>query len=230
MEHNILNDVSQLDEAGSDTAQARDVAGPQPRAGPLDRFPAQHDGRDDMKRLCAIGSALLVLWTPVLPAACADSDGYAEAVRVGMTIAGAAAGLGAGSAIGVSFSLDAIDTPLSNALLLTIPVAAAGAATGAVAGRWIADVILRHQPSPLFAVIEGAGLGLVGGALVGSVTFSLNFVIAYSLLDVPEGYWGRFDYPQTVGMAVLAGGFWGGFFGTLAGAVVVPAIALLMGF
>ena len=183
-----------------------------------------------MKRLCAIGSVLLVLWIPALPVACANSDSYAEAVRVGMTIAGAAAGLGVGTSIGVSFSLGAIDTPLSNALLLTIPVAATGAATGAVAGRWIADVTLRHQPSPLFAVIEGAGLGLVGGALVGSVTFSLNFVIAYSLLDVPEGYWGRFDYPQTVGLAVLAGGFWGGFFGMLAGVVAVPVVSLYMGF
>jgi hypothetical protein len=153
-----------------------------------------------------------------------------EAVQVGMTIAGAALGLGAGAAIGIGFSLDAIDTPLSDTLLLTIPVAAAGAATGALVGRWIANVALEHQPSPLFSIVEGAGLGFVSGAFVGAVVFPLNFVIAYPLLEVPEGYWGRFDYPQTVGMAVLAGGFWGGFAGLLGGAVAVPLISLYMEF
>ena len=147
-----------------------------------------------------------------------------------MTIAGAAAGLVAGASIGISFSLDAIDTPLSNTLLLTIPVAAAGAATAALVGRWMADVALRHQPSPLFSVIEGAGLGLVCGAIVGAIVFPLNFVIAYPILEVPEGYWGRFDYPQAVGMAVLAGGFWGGFFGMLAGAIALPVVSLIMDF
>ena len=147
-----------------------------------------------------------------------------------MTVAGAAAGLAAGTSIGVGFSLDAIDTPLSNTLLLTIPVAAAGAAAGALAGRWIADVALRHQPSPLFAIVEGAGLGLVSGAFVGAIVFPLNFVIAYPLLEVPEGYWGRFDVPRTIGLAVLAGGFWGGFAGMLAGAVAVPLISLYVGF
>jgi len=183
-----------------------------------------------MKRLCVTGCVLLILSIPMLPAACGSADGRAELVCAGMTIAGAAAGLAAGSAIGIGFSLDAIDTPLSNTLLLTIPVAAAGAATGALAGRWMADVALRHQPSPFFAIIEGAGLGLVCGAIVGGVVFPLNFVIAYPILEVPEGYWGRFDYPKTVGMAVVAGGFWGGFFGMLAGTVAVPLISLAMGF
>jgi hypothetical protein len=83
---------------------------------------------------------------------------------------------------------------------------------------------------PLFAIIEGAGLGLVSGAIVGGITFSLNFVIAYHILEVPAGYWGRFDYPQTVGLAVLAGSFWGGFFGILAGAGAVPLVSLYMSF
>jgi len=147
-----------------------------------------------------------------------------------MTIVGAAAGLVAGASIGISFSVDAIDTPLSSTLLVAIPVAAAGAATAALAGRWIADATLRDEPTPLAAILKGAGLGLVGGAFVGGIVFPLNFAIAHRLLDVPEGYWGRFEYPQTVGMAVLSGGFWGGFFGACAGAALVPIISLYMGF
>jgi TRAP-type C4-dicarboxylate transport system permease small subunit len=183
-----------------------------------------------MKRMSAVLCILLTLSIATSPLFGAESDDRSEFVRTGMTIVGAAAGLAAGASIGVGFSLDAIDTPLSNTLLLTIPVAAAGAAAGALAGRWIANVALRHQPSPLFAIIEGAGLGLVSGAFVGGIVFPLNFAIAYPLLEVPEGYWGRFDYPRTLGMAVLAGGFWGGFFGLIGGAVAVPLISLAMGF
>jgi len=183
-----------------------------------------------MRRIGVIACALLLV-APSLASAGNEIEGErAEFARTAMTIAGAAAGLAAGTLIGVGFSLDAIDTPLSNALLLTIPVAAAGAAAGAVAGRWMADVTLRHQPSPLFALLEGAGLGLVGGAFVGAIVFPLNFVIAYPLLEVPEGYWGRFDYPQTVGMAFLAGGFWGGFWGMLAGTAAIPIVSLAMRF
>ena len=183
-----------------------------------------------MKRIGVLGCVALLLAIPVLPAIGEPTDKQAEVARAGMTIVGAAAGLAAGASIGLAFSLDAIDTPLSNTLLLTIPVAAAGAAAGALAGRWIANVALRHQPSPLFAVVEGAGLGLVGGAFVGGIVFTLNFVIAYPLLEVPESYWGRFDVPRTIGLAVLAGGFWGGFTGMLAGAVAVPLVSLVMGF
>ena len=183
-----------------------------------------------MKRTSAVLCILLALSMPASPLLGAEPDDRAEFVRTGMTIVGAAAGLAAGASIGIGFSLDAIDTPLSNTLLLTIPVAAAGAAAGALAGRWIADVALRHQPSPLFAVIEGAGLGLVGGAFVGAIVFPLNYVIAHPLLEVPEGYWGRFNYSRTLGLAVLAGGFWGGFTGMLAGAVAVPLVSLYMEF
>lgn len=185
---------------------------------------------DAMKRMSAVLCILLTLSIPTSPLLGAEPEDRAEFVRTGMTIVGAAAGLAAGASIGIGFSLDAIDTSLSNTLLLTIPVAAAGAAVGALAGRWIADVTLRHQPSPLFAIVEGAGLGLVSGAFVGGIVFPLNFVIAYRLLEVPEGYWGRFDYPRTVGLAVLAGGFWGGFFGMIGGAVAVPLISIAMGF
>ena len=197
----------------------------------LDRAHVWRHGSRDMKRLGAFACVFLMLLASTLPLLGDELDSdRAEVVRVGMTIVGAGIGLAAGSAVGIGFSLDAIDTPLSNTLLLTIPVAAAGAAAGALVGRWMADVALRHQPSPLFSVIEGAGLGLVCGAIVGGIVFPLNFVIAYPLLEVPEGYWGRVDYPQTIGLAVLAGTVWGGFFGMLAGAVAVPLISLVMGF
>jgi hypothetical protein len=197
----------------------------------LDKARVSRHRSYDMKRFGVCLCVLLILSASTLPLLGDEVDpDRAEFVRTGVTIAGAAAGLAAGASIGISFSMDAIETPLSSALLLTIPVAAAGAAAGALAGRWMADVALRHQPSPLFAILEGAGLGLVSGAFVGAIVFPLNFIIAHPLLEVPEGYWGRFDYPQTLGLAVLAGSFWGGFFGMMGGAVALPIISLVMGF
>ena len=152
-----------------------------------------------------------------------------ELVRTGMTLSGAALGLGFGIAIALSLSLDANDTPLSTTLLLVIPVAAAAAATAAIAGRWVAEATLARSPSPLLSPIVGAGLGMLGGAFVGGISFSLAFAIAIPSLDVPAGYWG-FDYPQAVGMAVVAGAFWGGLAGIPIGAVSVPIISLYMGF
>jgi len=183
-----------------------------------------------MRQLGALACILLTILASSLPLLGNEIDpDRAEFVRTGMTIAGGAAGLATGASIGLGFSLDAIDTPLSNTLLLTIPVAAAGAATGALAGGWMANTVLRHRPSPLLAVLDGAWLGLIGGAFVGVVTFSLNFAIAQPLLEVPEGYWGNPPIPP-VAMAFVAGGVWGGIFGALGGAVVIPVIALVMGF
>ena len=183
-----------------------------------------------MKSIRASLCILLTLFATWLPVLGQMPDlAKAEMVRTGMTIAGAGLGLAAGSTIGIGFSLDAIDTPLSNTLLLTIPAAAAGMAAGAVAGRWIANVALNHQPSFLFSIIEGAGLGLVAGAFVGGVTFPVAIALGIPILEVPEGYWG-FDYLGAVGMAVLAGALWGGFYGAMAGAVALPVISLVMGF
>ena len=174
---------------------------------------------------------VLVLVMSSLPSWGSEIDAERdEVVRTGMTLLGGAAGLAVGASIGLAFSLDAIDTPLSNTLLLTIPVAAVGAATGALAGYWIADVTLRHRPAFLWSILEGAGLGVVAGAFVGAITFPTNFVIAHAVLEVPEGYWGRFEYLPTLGMAVLAGGVWGGVFGAMAGAVTVPILSLVVGF
>jgi len=170
---------------------------------------------------------LVAVWLPVFGEDLEVEN--AEILRSGMTIACAGIGLAAGTAIGVGFSLDAIDTPLSNMLLLTIPVAAAGAASGALAGRLFADIVLNQQPSFLLSIIEGAGLGLAAGAFIGALTFSTNFAIAVPLLEVPEGYWGDPPIPK-MAMALVAGAVWGGIFGTMAGAVALPIVSLLMGF
>jgi len=193
------------------------------------RGPSCHCG-SEMKAirvsLCII-SMLLAMWLPVFGE---DVDPLkAEWLRTGMTIACAGMGLAAGSAIAIGFSVDTIDTPLSNMLLLAIPVAAVGAATGALAGHWIADVVLKHQPSPLWSIVEGAGLGAATGAFIGALAFSTNFAIGYHVLEVPEGYWGEPPIPM-VAMALVAGGVWGGIFGAMAGAVALPVITLLMGF
>lgn len=183
-----------------------------------------------MKTIRACLCILLMLGAIGLPLVADEPEQeLAEWVRTGMTIAGAGVGLAAGSAIAIGFSLDTIDTPLSNMLLLTIPVAAAGAATGALAGRWMVDTALKHRPAPLFSILEGAWLGLLAGAFVGSITFSTNFAIAFPLLEVPEGYWGDPPIPM-VAMAAVAGGVWGGVWGGMAGAIALPIVSLLMGF
>jgi len=183
-----------------------------------------------MKRIRVVVCILLTLGITWLPLFADELDTErAERLRTGMTIAGAGMGLAAGSAIAIGFSVDTIDTPLSNMLLLTIPVAAVGAAAGALAGHWIADVVLKHQPSPLFSIVEGAGLGAAAGAFIGALAFSTNFAIGYHVLEVPEGYWGEPPIPM-VAMALVAGGVWGGIFGAMAGAVMLPVVSLIMNF
>ena len=149
-----------------------------------------------------------------------------EIVRTGMTLFGAVLGLGIGPFLNPSPE----GTPFSDLLLVSIPAAAAATATGALAGRWIADVTLAMEPSLLLSPALGAGLGAVATAFVGGVSFSLAFAIAIPILDVREGYWGPFNYPQAVGMSFLAGAFWGGLAGIPIGAVTVPIISLYMGF
>lgn len=170
---------------------------------------------------------LLAVWLPALGDSL-DTE-YVETLRSGVTLAGTGIGLAAGVAIGVGFSLDAIDTSLSNMLLLSIPVAAAGAVSGALAGRVFADIALNQQPSFPLSIVEGAVLGLAAGAFIGSITFSTNIAIAIPLLDVREGYWGDPPTPK-IAMALVAGAFWGGMFGAMTGAVALPIISVVLGF
>ncbi len=150
-------------------------------------------------------------------------------VRTGMTIGGTLLGLGIAGA--TAFFLVPEGTPLADRLLVAIPVAGVAAATGAVAGRWMADTALKLKPSLIFSPLIGAGLGFVGAAVVGGISFALAFAIAIPTVEAPPGYWGSdFTYLQAVGMGLLAGAFWGGIAGGPVGAVAVPIISIYMDF
>jgi len=152
-----------------------------------------------------------------------------DRVRIGMTAGGAILGLGIMGA--VAFFLPPEGTPLANRLLVAIPVAGVSGATGALAGRWIADSALKLKASLVFSPLIGAGLGMLGAAFVGGIGFALAAAIAIPAVAAPVGYWGSgFTYPQAVGMGLLAGAVWGGIAGIPAGAISVPLISLYMGF
>ena len=148
-----------------------------------------------------------------------------EQVRAGMTICGALLGLG----IAIAAALDVIpsDTPLSDSLLVVIPVAAVTTTTILFASRWIAEVTLSVKPSLLSSPFLGSALGLVGGAFAGGISFALGMSLAIPIVNVSTG---SLNYPQSIGMGFLAGAVWGGIFGIPAGAVAVPIISLYMSF
>ena len=151
-----------------------------------------------------------------------------ETVQTWMT---AGASLASLAIAGVSaFSLCPEGAPLSNSLLVAIPAGGVGAGVGAIIGRWIADTVVGMKTSKLLSPIVGAGLGMLGGGFVGAITFTLAFAIGFATLDVEPGYWGSLTYTQALGMAALAGGFWGGLTGIPAGAVAVPIISFYMDF
>jgi len=180
-----------------------------------------------MKHMRVVTCILLVILIPSLSILANDVPlEKEEIVRTGMTLFGAVLGLGIGAFLNPSPE----GTPWSDLLLISIPAAATATATGALVGRWIAEVTLAQEPSLWFSPILGAGLGAVGTAFVGGVSFSLAFAIAIPTLDVREGYWGPFNYPQAVGMSFVAGAFWGGLLGVPIGAVTVPIISVYMGF
>jgi len=175
--------------------------------------------------LCVILAALI----PALPAIGADlQPSKADSVRTWMSVGSSLLALGiAGSS---AFFVCPEGTPLSDLLLVAIPVGGVAAATGAMAGRWIADTTLSMKPSGLMSPLLGAGLGAMAGAVVGGISFALTVAIAIPIVDAPPGYWGRFNYPLTIGMGILSGAVWGGLSGIPAGAVAVPIISFYMGF
>jgi len=182
---------------------------------------------DTMKRIRAVICILMMALIPGLSVSGNDLPAEkVERVRTGMTIFGAILGLGIGSVLNPSPP----GIPLSSALRIVIPVAATAAATGALASRWIAEMTLVRRPSLILSPFLGAGLGAAGSAVVGAISFALAAAIAIPTVEAPEGWWGRFNYPQAVGMGFLAGGFWGGLLGIPLGALSVPIISLYMGF
>ncbi|HUT87434.1 MAG TPA: hypothetical protein VMX15_05055 [Candidatus Heimdallarchaeota archaeon] len=180
-----------------------------------------------MERAIAKGVCLLMVATlTLLPVSGTDlPEDKVEQVRTWMTIGGAVLGLG----IGIAGSLDLIpeETSLSDSLLVVIPTTAVTAATAALAGRWIAETALALRPTVVFSPLVGAGLGMIGGALSGGISFALGMAIAIPAVDVSVG---EFTYLQAIGMAALGGALWGGIFGIPAGAVAVPIISLVLNF
>jgi len=180
-----------------------------------------------MKRAIVKGFCLLMVATLTsLPVSGTDlPEDKVEQVRTWMTIGGAVLGLG----IGIAGTLDLIpeDTPLSDSLLVIVPGAAVTAATAALAGRWIAETALALRPTLVFSPLIGAGLGMLGGAFSGAVSFSLAMAIAIPAVDVSVG---EFTYLKAIGMAALGGALWGGILGVPAGAVAVPIISLVLNF
>ncbi len=180
-----------------------------------------------MERPIVKGFCLLMVATLIaLPASGTDlSADKVEHVRTWMTVGGAVLGLG----IGIAGTLDLIpqDTPLSDSLLVIVPGTAVTAATAALAGRWIAERALSLRPTLAFSPLVGAGLGMLGGAFSGAVSFSLAMAIAIPAVDVSVG---EFTYLQAIGMAALGGALWGGIFGIPAGAVSVPIVSVYLGF
>jgi hypothetical protein len=174
------------------------------------------------KLICVLMAALLpgmsVIGSELPP-------GKVEAVRRGMTICGGGLGL----AVGIFSAIDLIpaDTPLSNSLLVAIPLTAITVTTGALAGRWIADRALAIRPSLLFSPVVGTGLGMLGAGLAGGVSFAIGMAIAVPAVGVSTG---SLNYPQSIGMGFVAGAVWGGIAGIPVGAVMVPIISLYMGF
>ena len=180
-----------------------------------------------MKRVINKGVCLLITAALLVLPVCGNDlpADKAEQVRTWMTIAGAVLGLG----IGVAGTLDLIpqETPLSDALLVVVPGAAVTAATTALAGRFVAEAALALKPELLFSPLVGAGLGMLGGATSGALSFSLAMAIAVPTVDISVG---DFTYLQAIGMAALGGALWGGIVGVPTGAVSVPIISLYLGF
>lgn len=162
-----------------------------------------------MKRFHKVICVLLAVLTPGLSLLGNDLPAdKVENVRTGMTIGGAVLGL----AIGIPSVLDLIPkgTPLSDCLLVAIPVVATTIATGALASRFIADATLKLSPSLLLSPIAGAGLGMIGSAAAGGISFAFGMGLAIPIVHVDVG---DFTYLQAIGMGFLAGAVWGGIAG-----------------
>ncbi len=153
----------------------------------------------------------------------------AQRVRAGTAVAGALLSTGIMGA--TAFSLPPERTSLTDRLWLVLPVAGVAATTGALAGWWVADAALDLRPSLSLSPLVGAGLGMLGAAFVGGISFAVALAVAIPAIDAPSDYWGRdFTYLQSVEMGFLAGAFWGGIAGIPAGAVAVSIISIYMHF
>jgi len=188
------------------------------------------------KTFCCVLAILATVWLPVFGEL--SQDDKADLVRAGMAITGAGIAVVGGSALSLRVSLMGLETSTIDAIALALPVAAVGAVTGAMAGRWVADVVLRTAPPPLFAIVEGVGLGLLGGIFVGAATVTTGAVMLLprlsALLEAGEE-------PIELGLpapaaltytaiALILGAERGAILGSVAGCALVPLVSLYMGF
>jgi len=149
-------------------------------------------------------------------------------VRTVLTFICAAAGLGSGIYLSISFvSHSPYTLSLADRLYAVVPTTVAFTVTSALAGRWLADRSLSMKPSLLLSPLVGAGLGAAACAFVGAVSFPILGALGTSArIGVSSGVEGL----AMVGMGVLAGAFWGGLMGVPVGAVALPLVSLYMSF
>lgn len=149
-------------------------------------------------------------------------------VRTALTLIGAAAGLGSGIFVSISFlSYSPHTLSLVDILYVAVPSTLAFTVTSTLAGRWFANRSLSFKPSLLLSPLVGAGLGAAACAFVGAVSFPILVTLGTS---ARIGVSGRMDGLATVGMGILAGAFWGAIAGVPLGAVTVPLVSLYMEF
>ncbi len=149
-------------------------------------------------------------------------------VRTALTLIGAAAGLGSGIFLSISFlSYSPHTLSLVDILYLLVPSTLVFTVTGTLAGRWLANRSLSFKPSLLLSPLVGAGLGAAAFAFVGAVSFPILGTLATSArIGVSSGIEGL----AKVGMGILAGALWGAVIGVPLGAITVPLVSLYMGF
>jgi len=149
-------------------------------------------------------------------------------VRTALTLIGAAAGLGSGIYLSISFlSYSPHTLSLVDMLYVAVPTTLAFTVTSTLAGRWLANRSLSLKPSLLLLPLVGAGLGALACSFVGAVSFPILGILGTSArIGVSSGVEGL----AMVGMGVLAGAFWGAVTGVPLGAVTVPLVSLYMGF
>lgn len=149
-------------------------------------------------------------------------------VRAVLTFISAAAGLGSGIYLSISFASHSPYTlSLADMLYVVVPTTVAFTVTSALAGRWLADRSLAMKPSLLLSPLVGAGLGAAACAFVGAISFPILGALGTSArIGVSSGVEGL----AMVWMGILAGAFWGGLIGVPVGAVAVPLVSLYMSF
>ena len=108
-----------------------------------------------------------------------------------------------------------LEGPFSNALVMGIPSAVAGAVAGVLIMKKSTQLLLRSYTSPFLLAIKGMGLGIVFGGAVLAVSLATSFVISF--------YTGGIIWEEGMGIvtilqaSAMMGLLWGGQLGSLIG-------------